>query len=276
VWFTNSTVTSPGAQPIVKVTNVGSTNGGTQITVTIPSLAGMGDILVKQSATGHSTLSNAFPFDGQGGGMNPNPPTITSVTPSTIENLIPGSVETITITGTDYSPTATVEIDSAPIAGTFTVVSSTQITFQWLPVSSLGQHQLSVTDTTGSAQTPITVVANATPTLQVGSGDSPSVVNGSVPISVGAAPGTFVIVLLSDSNVPSVLPGKISLQMGNVFQQVYQVGLLGTSGNGIATTTFPLSGVSNAFLYWQGLKITLPISSAYPLESTNLQTTFTP
>ena len=64
VWFTQATAGGTGDP--VKVTNVASTAGGTQISVTLPPLAGSGDVLVKNAGAGHSALSNAWPFDATG------------------------------------------------------------------------------------------------------------------------------------------------------------------------------------------------------------------
>lgn len=62
VWFTREDFTGNGIP--VKLTGVASTGGGTQITVNVPAAVRPGDILVRNSAlTGHSALSNAWPFD---------------------------------------------------------------------------------------------------------------------------------------------------------------------------------------------------------------------
>jgi hypothetical protein len=58
VWFTQLGNTSNG-DPIT-VLNVNST--GTQLTVNVPVTAGPGDVLVKTSAPGNASLSNAWPF----------------------------------------------------------------------------------------------------------------------------------------------------------------------------------------------------------------------
>src|SRR5262245_1339143 len=46
VWFTPSAVTAPGNDPIVRVTGVSSSAGGTIVTVSIPPAAGPGDVIV--------------------------------------------------------------------------------------------------------------------------------------------------------------------------------------------------------------------------------------
>jgi hypothetical protein len=64
VWFTQASAGGTG-NPI-KVTGLSSS--GTSITASIPGGAGPGDILVRRNSTAHSGLSNAFPYNGTGGG----------------------------------------------------------------------------------------------------------------------------------------------------------------------------------------------------------------
>ena len=62
VWFGSDAATAPATDPIVRVTNVPSTNGGTVIVVTAPASARPGDVLVRVPGTGNQRLSNAFPI----------------------------------------------------------------------------------------------------------------------------------------------------------------------------------------------------------------------
>lgn len=61
LWFTQAG--SGGSGTPIKVFNVSSQHGGTELTVTIPGSAGDGDILVKNQGSGHANLSNAWPVD---------------------------------------------------------------------------------------------------------------------------------------------------------------------------------------------------------------------
>jgi hypothetical protein len=64
VWFTQANAGGNGTP--IKVTGLSS--NGTTITASIPGSAGPGDIQVRRNSTAHSGLSNAFPYDGNGGG----------------------------------------------------------------------------------------------------------------------------------------------------------------------------------------------------------------
>jgi len=271
VWFTNRNVSEPLPDPRVRVLGVSSTNGGTQITVAIPADAGPGDVFVKLSRNGNNTLSNGFPFDGTGSGA---PLTVSSVTPSTVENLVVGTAQTMTVQGTGFSPTFWIEIDKNKITGASTFVSDTQLSFEWEPIASLGMHTLTVIDGGVSASVGIQVVANATPALQVGDGDPGNVVSGSAMLTLGGQPGDLHYVLASDLAVPSVLPGKLSLGLGSSFQDITPIGLFQVGVDGLATSSVPLGTTSNVTLEWQSLRITLPLT--YPIATSNLQSTFTP
>ena len=63
VWFTSD---GGNGEP-AKVTDVSSSAGGTRIDVTIPTGAYSGAIMVQKDATGHSSLSNAYPVEIEGG-----------------------------------------------------------------------------------------------------------------------------------------------------------------------------------------------------------------
>jgi len=78
VWFTQDGTVSSGTP--VKVT--GLTSNGTSISCAIPTNAGPGDILVRNSGTGHSNLSNAWPTDLQGGSGCADPTTYCLTSPN--------------------------------------------------------------------------------------------------------------------------------------------------------------------------------------------------
>ncbi|MCB9916738.1 MAG: matrixin family metalloprotease [Planctomycetes bacterium] len=66
VWFTQGS--SGGTGTPIKVTNLTSTNGGTQLVCNVPSTAGPGDVLVRNDGTANDDLSNAWPTDLQPSG----------------------------------------------------------------------------------------------------------------------------------------------------------------------------------------------------------------
>lgn len=68
VWFTSD---GSNGEP-AKVLGVSSSSGGTRIDVTIPVGAYSGAIMVQKDATGHSSLSNAYPIEIEAGAPIPD------------------------------------------------------------------------------------------------------------------------------------------------------------------------------------------------------------
>jgi hypothetical protein len=277
VWLTSNTATATGNDPIVRVTNVSSTGGGTVITVTVPANAGPGDVMVNVSGTGGATLSNAFPTDLVGTFGNPpaTNPSISSVTPSTIAALIPGTAETIAISGTGLDLTTQLLLDGSPIdPSRYTIVSPSSITLDMPQVASLGAHTLGVTDGSMTSNFNVTVAAVTTPVFEVGSGDPFNVVDrdNGLPMILAGPPGQTQRVLASLSNVPSVLPGIVSLGIGNNFSQLFQGVTVVIPASGWVALFFPPAnlidpGPAGKTFYNQTVELDLP----YPLDVSNVQ-----
>jgi IPT/TIG domain-containing protein/matrixin len=106
VKFTAGTTQNTGTIPGV-VFNVASTNGGTQVSVTVPASAQRGNVFVWEPALG--LLSNGFPID-----IGASPPTLMSVSPNT--GRLAGG-EQVDVIGTNLSDTATVTFNGvdAPV-----------------------------------------------------------------------------------------------------------------------------------------------------------------
>jgi len=225
VWFTNAANTPSATDPIVRVTEVTSSLGGRVITVAIPAGAGKGDVMVRKPGTGGAVLSNAFPTDLVGTLGEPPPrPDITDVTPSVIEALIPGTVQTITLTGRHLDLVRSVSLDGVEISPSrYTIVDAATITLDMPQASSLGTHVLGVTDGVGraspaslgpSAQVPrgpttdtfsVTIVEPATPKLEWGTGDAFNVIDrdDGLDMIVSGAVGTLHVVRASPHAPPT-------------------------------------------------------------------------
>ncbi|MEQ1893449.1 MAG: matrixin family metalloprotease [Planctomycetota bacterium] len=275
VWFTNNTATTPATDPLVKVTGVLSPSG-TEVTVTIPGGAGPGDVIVKKSGTGNATLSNAFPTDlvntfGTPPTAHPN---ITSVTPSTIDALIPGTAQTITITGTDLDLTTDVLVDGSPVAASrYTVVNATTITLDMPQVNTLGAHTIGATDGVGTDSFNVTIVTPALPKYELGNGDTLNVVDRTFGLTyiVSGTVGSSHRVQASLSNVPSV-NAFVSLDIGNNFTELIDGGSIVIPAAGWASFTIPASGLpipplAGTTFYSQNYDQTFPT----PFDVSNLQ-----
>ena len=209
VWFTPSAFTATSTDPIVRVTGVSSTTGGTIVSVTIPAEAGPGDVIVNGPGHGNDTISNAFPTDLVGTfGDVPGPhPDITDVTPSAIDALIPGTAQTITLSGTQLDLVTSVLLDGLDIdPARYTLVDASTITLDMPQASSLGAHTLAVTDGAVTDPYSVTIVAPTTPMLQWGTGDALNVIDkdNGLDIIVSGQVGTAHVVRGSPVGPPAL------------------------------------------------------------------------
>jgi hypothetical protein len=275
VWFTNNTATTPSTDPLVKVTGVASPSG-TELSVTIPANAGPGDLIVKKSGTGNSTLSNAFPTDLVNTfGNPPSPhPNITNVTPSTIDALIPGTAQTITITGVDLDLTTSLLIDGSPIAASrYTVVNATTITLDMPQVAALGTHTLGATDGVATDSFDVTIVAPSLPKYELGNGEPLNVVDRTDGLTyiIAGPVGTTQRIQASLSNIPSV-NAFLSLDIGNNFTELIDGGTIVVPAAGWVSVTIPpaqlpVPPISGTTYYSQNYDTAFPA----PFDVSNLQ-----
>ncbi|MEM7308389.1 MAG: matrixin family metalloprotease [Planctomycetota bacterium] len=273
VWFTNGSITSTGVDPTVKLTGVASTGGGTVITTGVPFGAGPGDVLVKKSASGNSSLSNAWPVDvmgdGGGGGL-----AITGISPSNVDALNVGSGQVVTISGTGFTSTTTVEVDGNPLFGIpspYTIVNSTTITFDPPDAPQLGSVEVKVIDGGADATSSINYVVNDPPALQAGNGDEPVTffTAGGLDITCAGAPGDTFLLIASSSNLPSVVPGFFSLDIGNNLSNVFLLSQPTLNSEGLASFNLPTTLPPFTTFFLQGL--TVDAGFSLPLPNSNAQ-----
>lgn len=146
VKFTAGTSQNTGTIPgvVYGVTPVSST----QIQVTIPATAQDGNVLVWIPTPTPAVLSNPFPIDINF--IPPPPPTLSSVSPATVQAFAGG---TITLTGTGF--TGATQVNSGgtlltPPLG-FTIVNDTTITYNAPTPTALGTTNVNVTSLYGTS-----------------------------------------------------------------------------------------------------------------------------
>ena len=272
VWFTNKNVTAAGANPTVKVTGLTSSQGGTVLDVTLPVAAGSGDVLVKNSSSGHASLSNAWPLDVTAVGAGP-PLAIGSLSPGSVDALTVGSAQGLTILGTGFTPTTTVEVDGVPLFGIpspYTVVDANTITLDPPPAAKLGGVPIVVRDGADSDSATLTYVANATPALQAGDGDAPvTFLSASgLELRMASLPGETFFLLASPSATPTILPGTFSLGIGNGGSQLWLIAQMAIGPDGGASLTLPVTLPPLTTFYLQGLALG---AGGLPLTASNVQ-----
>jgi hypothetical protein len=275
VWFTQATAGGNGTP--IKVTGATSTSGGTQIVVTLPANAGPGDILVKRSGTGHNKLSNAYPIDTANLGNPPTGLTITSITPGTVNAVVVDNSVVVSIFGSGFLATTGVKVDGQSLSifpAEFQTLSDNRIDIvTWPLVGQLGPVNVTVVAGAASVTSQITVIENSPPAIEL-VGSSPAFLFNATGINftVGAGPGDVAFVFLSGSNLPSNLPGLLSLGIGNNFSNLFQLTTLSIGASGHAGLSLSVSGVPTSTTIYMQTAVWDVSAGVLPLVSSNVQT----
>jgi hypothetical protein len=275
VWFTQKSAGGSGLP--IKVTNL--TSNGTTITANIPSTAGSGDVLVRRNNTSHSGLSNAFPVDISGGGPpGGGAPSITSVAPSSIDAVVVDGPALITLNGSGFTGTSGVTVDGIALStfpAQFSVVNDNVLTFSMPIASKLGPVTIDVTNSSGTGSSSITVVVNATPTIEL-AGSAPSFLFQALglDITVGGNPGDIAFILGSPELLPTPLPGivDVDLAIGNNYTSLFILGspLIGAAG--YTKVNIPMSGLPTGLsLHVQSAHLLLSTLYSLPAIASNVQ-----
>lgn len=271
VWFTRFEASNPSINPRIAVSDLSSTGGGTQIVLAIPDGAGPGDVHVKNAGSGHDSLSNGWPLDIEGTPKNPDdptPPIIAGFGPETVESLLVGTAQTVTISGEYFVTPLTLEVDDQVVdPSRYTVVNDTTITLDMPTVSSLGDIDVTVTTDEGSDTDQITVVAPSGLVLQIGDGDGLSAISSSegLDIAIAGPVGTTHYLLYSISNVPSSIP-IVTLDLGNNFSQLEFAFDTVIPASGVFETNVALGPIVVVW-YFQ----TISLNFGTPIPTSNLQ-----
>lgn len=126
-----------------KVNMISSTNGGTRVNVTIPPDAIDGEVHVKIFATGHDSLTNAWPIDITA--PISDPPNLSSANPG---NGPLGGGTDVTLSGSGFGGTTSVTFGG--VAASFSVDSANEITATSPAGAVAGPVNITVTDPDGS------------------------------------------------------------------------------------------------------------------------------
>ncbi|MEM7305416.1 MAG: M43 family zinc metalloprotease [Planctomycetota bacterium] len=215
----------------------------------------------------------SFTTQSTGGGL-----TVTGISPGSIEALNVGTDQVMTISGTGFTPTATVEVDGVPLFGIpspYTYVNSTTITFDPPVPSSLGSATVTVKDGGSEDSGTFNYVFNEPPQVQVGNGDDPVTVFSlsGMDVTCAGEPGDTFMILGSSSNVPSIFPGIVELEIGNNLTNLFILAMPVIPASGTVTINIPLNLPNPVFTFYvEGLSLD-PVP-AFPLDDTNMQEVF--
>jgi hypothetical protein len=193
-------------------------------------------------------------------------PKLVSLSPSSVTSFSP---KRVTIRGQYLGSTQQVWMGTTPVSQ-FTVVNDDEVTFTPIGGLAIGTVPITVTNFGGTSNIlKLTISAMSPPQLT-----GPGIVVRDPKIqqaySVHAGKSWRSLVLVSDNNRPSVLPGVYNLGIGNGFQTVIPVLYLNHGLNGTASwkvvfpTTLPMATV-----YLQALSVD-PARPTLPFPVTNV------
>jgi hypothetical protein len=228
------------------------------------------------------TLDGFDPLDPDGGDGNPfggiNPgPSISNVTPDSAPAVIPNSIVEITLQGDGFTNLTSLTVGGVEltvIPPQFLLEGDSQVRIFWTPNGEPGPIDIVLTDNLGSDTATVLLELNDTPTLDLAN-SSPAFILSAIGLQsrVGAQPGDVVFLQGSVSNVPSTLPGLVSLDLGNNFSELVDLGsLLIVPPSGVIEVTTPLpGGLTGLNVYVQAAVVAAP-DYLLPAAVTNLET----
>lgn len=228
------------------------------------------------------TLDGFDPLDPDGGDGNPfggvNPgPSISNVTPASAPAVVADSTVEITLQGNGFTNLTSLSVggkELSVIPPEYYLEGDSQIRIFWSPEGEPGPIDIVLTDNLGSDTATVLLELNETPTLDLAN-SAPSFILSAIGLEtrVGAQPGDIVFLQGSVSPVPSVLPGLVSLDLGNNFTELVDLGsVLVVPSSGVIEINTPLpSGLTGLAVYVQAAVVAAP-DYLVPAAVTNLET----
>ena len=188
-------------------------------------------------------------------------PVLSDISPASVTSFEP---EEVTITGSLLNSVTSVSVGGV-VTG-FTIVA--EDTLRFTPPSSLGisTQQVTVSNGAGSSNIDLTIAGNHPSILE-----APTFVYRGAPAvyTVHTDQNWQALLVISTSNQPSVLPGTISLGLGNNFTDMIVLPVF-ADANGTAeiNLTFP-TFITQVWTYWQAVTFG-PNNLTLPIETSNL------
>jgi hypothetical protein len=191
--------------------------------------------------------------------------------------VIPNSIVEITLQGDGFTNLTSLTVGGVEltvIPPQFLLEGDSQVRIFWTPNGEPGPIDIVLTDNLGSDTATVLLELNDTPTLDLAN-SSPAFILSAIGLQsrVGAQPGDVVFLQGSVSNVPSTLPGLVSLDLGNNFSELVDLGsLLIVPPSGVIEVTTPLpGGLTGLNVYVQAAVVAAP-DYLLPAAVTNLET----
>ena len=180
----------------------------------------------------------------------------------------PGSRPDQTLSGSGFAnPAVTVDGNALAVQDVwFQGPSTIQLN---LPILNIGMHMLTVSDGASSQTISFDVATPTVPIFQVGLGDLDQALFSFIPtpFTFVGPPGDLQLCVVSNSLLPSLLPGLVELEIGNGFSDLRSCLMMSIPGTGHVTQNEILMLVPSAAYFGQ----TLSLQAGFPVPTSNLQ-----
>ncbi|QDU83516.1 hypothetical protein Pla163_06150 [Planctomycetes bacterium Pla163] len=155
-------------------------------------------------------------------------PIVATVSPDTVLALEPDAWPVITFTGQNFASVTGVRVDGVDLVTPFDyqIVDDTTLKVNWRPVSKLGQVTVRITNPGGVTTSFVQVDPRQTPALDMKPSD-PSfwVQTAGLDVYMSGRPRDLIWLVLSTTEQPTVLPGLVSLDIGNSLLDYIDLGI---------------------------------------------------
>lgn len=161
-----------------------------------------------------------------GPGAVPPRPHIDAIAPESIPNLVPGTAQTVVLTGSGFDLITQLLLQCVPVdPARYTVVSPTRITLDMPQAPALGANFVGVTDGLYTDVARVWVYSPAGPVYELGNGEPLNVVDrdDGLPLLLAGPVGSRHFLYASLSSVPST-NRFVSLAIGNQFTELIRCG----------------------------------------------------
>jgi hypothetical protein len=262
VWFTRAGVHATGDP----VTVLGVASSGSTIVVAAPAEAGPGDVLVKIPGSGAASLSNAWPVD-----LVPPAPDASELSPASVPAIAADGPVAVELSGAYLDTVTSLSIGGIALTKgiDWSFAASGEITFSMPQVGQLGSVDVAVAGPGGADVIQITVEACDPPVLDADPSEPALLANGATQgFTAASEVGDLVFVIGADNDLPSIVPGILSVGLGDGLTDFFVIAQGVVPAQGWIAWTFPVSGLPAGASFFSAV-VAFPGEGADLLEASD-------
>jgi len=237
--------------------------------------AGQWTVRVFSSHSYRKTGSYELRVEHEGGPIGGGSPSITSVSPAAIQQVIVDGPGTVTLSGTGFTGLTSVSVGGQPLSSAFppefNIVDDGTLTLSMPLTAGLGLTAITVTGPGGTDAALITVQANSAPTIELRNSDPGFLFQAlGLELVVGGGPGDIAFVCASPDLSPTVVPGIIDLGIGAGYTSLFILATPVIPAKGYTELTIPMAGLGLPAGFGIHVQLaTLTGSSGFSLPATS-------